>query len=200
MAISFTLDVLEAIFNANPRFIQLRDDKGRTPLHIVASLGYLEEARYLLKKHALNATQKDKTGSFPIHLASHKGHVDVVRILLHYLPDPSELLDRDGCNILHVAAKSGRFNVCSFILNNPHMEHLINMKDKFGNTPLHCATRYWHPKIVNALTWDKRVDIKAVDNNRMSALDVAESVMQRNPQLREVRTYTYFIIFDYYFD
>ncbi|KAH6755115.1 hypothetical protein C2S53_017899 [Perilla frutescens var. hirtella] len=182
-------DVLEAIFNMNPRFIELRDSKGRTPLHLVASLGYLEEARYLLKKYTLNATRKDKNGMLPIHLASHEGHVDIIGLLLQDFPDPGELLGRDGSNILHVAAKSGKYNVFSFVLKNPDLECLINMKDKSGNTPLHWATRHWHPKIVNTMTWIKTVDIKAVNNNRMTALDVAVHYMSYNPQFRERLTW-----------
>ncbi|KAH6818262.1 hypothetical protein C2S51_001865 [Perilla frutescens var. frutescens] len=135
-------DVLEAIFKTSPRFIKLRDGEGRTPLHFAAYLGHLEEARYLLIKYARMATQNDKAGSFPIHLASIEGHVNMVSLLLQTSPDPGELLDRDGSNILHLAAKNGRWNVFSLVLMNPDLEYLINMKDKYGNTPLHLATRH----------------------------------------------------------
>lgn len=172
----------------NPSFIQLRDGTGRTPLHFAASLGYFEEAHYLLNQYPPSATQRDGNGYFPIHLASIKGDVDVISLLLHDCPDPEELLDINGCNILHLAARHGRYNVVSYILNNPYLKDLINMKDKKGNVPLHSATMNWHPKIVSALTWDKRVDITLVNDNGMTALEHAECYMWDNPQFPQVCT------------
>ncbi|KAG8364703.1 hypothetical protein BUALT_Bualt18G0026200 [Buddleja alternifolia] len=174
-------DVLESILNSSPQFIQIRDEEGRTPLHYAASLGNHAMVRHLLDKYAPSATQRDKNGSFPIHLAAIKGHVDIISLLLQDFPDPGELLNWDGCNILHLAAQNGRSNIVSHILNNPDLNELINMKDKRGNVPLHLATMNWHSEIVYALTWDKRVDIKAVNDEGMTALDAAESSMLPNP-------------------
>ncbi|KAL1559398.1 hypothetical protein AAHA92_09744 [Salvia divinorum] len=181
--------VLEAIFNTSPRLIKVKDGEGRNPLHFAASLGHLEEARYLLQRYAPNACKRDKNGMLPIHLASFEGHVDIIRLLLQDFPDPGELLDGDGCNILHVAAKSGRYNVFSFVLNNPHLNYLINMQDKSGNTPLHWASMYFNLKIVNTLTWNSKVETGTVNNNEQTALDVVEYYMPHNPQFRQRLTW-----------
>lgn len=124
------------------------------------------------------ATQRDRSCSFPILLASSEGHVEVVKLLLQDLPDPVEVLDRDGRNILHLAARHGRTNVVSFVLKNRHLHELINMTDEGGNTPLHLATRHWHPMVVRAFTWDKRVDVAMINDEGMTALDVAEYYMR----------------------
>ncbi|KAL0406322.1 UNVERIFIED_CONTAM: protein ACCELERATED CELL DEATH 6 [Sesamum latifolium] len=182
-------DVLEAMLNVNPTLVQLRDSKGRTPLHYTASLGYLEGVRYLLHKYAPSITQRDNSGSYPIHLASINGNVDVIRLLLQVFPYPEELLDGDGLNILHLAAKNGRYNVVRYILSNLVLGELINMKDKNGNVRLHWASKEGHPKIVSALTWDKRVDIEAVNDDGMTALDTAEYYMKSNPQFRQRLTW-----------
>ncbi|XP_028071769.1 protein ACCELERATED CELL DEATH 6-like [Camellia sinensis] len=182
--------VLEALLKSEPRFVQLGDEEGRTPLHLAASLGYLEEVQYLLGRQSSGAVARDNNGLFPIHLASIKGHVDVVQALLQYWPDSRELLNCHGQNILHVAAKSGGHNMVSYILQTPELEKLINMSDKHGNTPLHLATMDWHPKIVNTLTWDERVDLKLVNNEGMTALDSAEYHMERMPSFRKRLTWT----------
>ncbi|KAH6776081.1 hypothetical protein C2S52_013642 [Perilla frutescens var. hirtella] len=167
-------DVLEAMLDINPSLIRSRDDEGRNPLHYAALSGHHRISHYLLSLYTGNASRRDKNGQFPIHLAAIEGHVDVVRLLLEYLPDPEELLDRDGRNILHLAANHGRSNVVGFILKNPNLCGLINMKDKCGNTPLHLATMCFHPTIVSALTWNKRADVKLVNDDGMTALDVAD--------------------------
>ncbi|KAI8005580.1 Protein ACCELERATED CELL DEATH 6 [Camellia lanceoleosa] len=184
--------VLDALLKSEPRFIQLGDEEGRTPLHLAASLGYLEEAQYLLGRQSSGAVARDNNGLFPIHLASIKGHVDVVQALLQYWPDSRELLNCHGQNILHVAAKCGGHNMVSYILQTPELEKLINMRDKHGNTPLHLATMDWHPKIVSTLTWDERVDLKLVNNEGMTALDSAEYQMERMPSFRKQLTWTAF--------
>lgn len=184
-------DVLDAIFNNKPRLIEMRDGDGRTPLHFAASMGHLEEARYLLKKCAFNATQRDKDGRLPIHLAAVQGHVHVIRLLLHDFYEEDELLDSESRNILHVAAIYGRYNVFSFVIKNHDLHYLINMKDKLGNTPLHYASEYHHPKIVSALTWKEGVDTKAVNNDGESALDVCEKEASDCPTLKQVCMCTY---------
>ncbi|KAL7175311.1 hypothetical protein ACSBR2_029004 [Camellia fascicularis] len=116
--------VLDALLKSEPRFIRLRDEEGRTPLHLIARLGYLEEVQYLLGRQSSSAIARDNNGLLPIHLASIKGHVDVVRALLQYWPDSRELLNCHGQNILHVAAKSRGHNMVSYILQTPELEKL----------------------------------------------------------------------------
>ncbi|XP_042043948.1 protein ACCELERATED CELL DEATH 6-like [Salvia splendens] len=181
--------VLEAIINAKPGLIQMRDNEGRNPLHFAASLGHLKGAHYLLQNYHFNATRRDKRGGLPIHLAALEGHADIIRILLNNFPEADALLDMSGCNILHIAAQSGRYNVFHFILKNPKFKSLINMKDKFGNTPLHTACNNYHPKIVSTLTRDKRVDISAVNNKGMTALDVSYANNSDNIPLRQRLTW-----------
>ncbi|XP_073155880.1 protein ACCELERATED CELL DEATH 6-like [Henckelia pumila] len=185
-------DVLEVILNSTPRFIELQDSQGRTPLHYAASSGYIEVVHYLVTKHAFGVIQRDKSGSSPVHLAAIEGHVDTISLLLKSCPvDPSELLDKSGRNMLHLAAKNGKFNVVSYILRHPELAKLINTSDKQGNTALHLATMNWHPEIVSALTWDKRVDIKLRNDKRMTALDAAEYYYELNniPPFRQRLTW-----------
>lgn len=181
-------DILDFMLEEEPRFIHLRDEEGRTALHCASYIGYLDGVRYLLGKSISSAVQRDDHGLFPIHMASTKGHVHVIEELLQYCPYPAEMLCYNDQNILHVAAKSGKLNVVNYILKNPELEKLINQRDKDGNTPLHLATMQWHPKIVSALTWDKKVDLKLINNEGLTAFDAAECYMERKASFRKVRT------------
>ncbi|KAJ0250189.1 Ankyrin repeat family protein [Hirschfeldia incana] len=172
-------DLIAAILNEDASLINLRDE-GRTCLSFGASIGYYEGFYYLLDKAIDSVYVSDDDGSFPIHLAAKYGHVKILKEILRRCPDALGLLDIDGQNILHVAAKNGKVEVIKFILRcykDENKEKLINEEDVNGNTPLHLATKYWHPKVVSMLTWDKRVDLKTLNHNGLTAIDVAEENM-----------------------
>ncbi|KAJ9686358.1 hypothetical protein PVL29_015320 [Vitis rotundifolia] len=159
-------DMLEKILDL--KTVHQRDEHGRTPLHYAASIGYLEGVQTLLARDQSNFDRyhRDDQGFLPIHVASRRGYVDIVKELLQVSSDSIELLSKHGENILHVAAKYGKDNVVDFVLK----------KKRGGNTPLHLATMHAHPKVVNYLTWDKRVDVNLVNNKGQTAFDIAVSV------------------------
>ncbi|KAK4577538.1 hypothetical protein RGQ29_027886, partial [Quercus rubra] len=160
-------EVLDLILEKKPDWILHQDEEQRNPLHWAASMGYLEGVRNLL----------DKNGFFPIHMASAKGHVHVIRELLQHWPYVEEMQNSKGQNILHVAAASGKLNVIKYILETPRLKSLINERDKDGNTPVHLATKHWHPKLVSALTWDNEVDLRL----RLTWTALKAAGVPRNP-------------------
>lgn len=165
------------MYSKNQNLFRVRDGEGRGPLHYAAASGNLEAAEWLQSHFAEMETQIDENGSLPIHLASTEGHLDVIKLLLPDMADQGEMLDRNGRNILHLAAMHGRTNVVDFVLKNPHLQELINTTDAYGNTSLHLATKHWHPLVLRSFTWDKRVDVTVINDEGMTALDIAEKYM-----------------------
>ena len=182
----YVLGVLESVLSRHPELIKEKDSKGMTPLSYAASIGYLEGVRYVLNKSTYCIYESDQNGYFPIHTASSKGHIKVIQEFLQRCPDSVELLNHQGRNILHVAAMNGKAKVVNYILKKPELEMLINEKDKDGNTSLHLASKTKHPKVVSILTWVKRVDLKLLNNEGETALDVAAKLSGKVPSYREV--------------
>ncbi|CAL5423827.1 unnamed protein product [Camellia sinensis] len=75
--------------------------------------------------------------------------------------------------------------ICYYVLKTPELEKLINERDEKGNTPLHLAAMHWRPKIVNSLTWDKRVQLELVNDAGLTALDAAEKYIGTTPPFRK---------------
>ncbi|KAM7539072.1 hypothetical protein Aperf_G00000055682 [Anoplocephala perfoliata] len=62
------------------------DAQGAAPIHIAASCGYAEVARYLLQLN-VDPQQPDQDGWLPIHIAVSWGHLEVIEILVAYGAD-----------------------------------------------------------------------------------------------------------------
>ncbi|KAL1567696.1 protein ACCELERATED CELL DEATH 6-like [Salvia divinorum] len=172
------IDVIKLLWEKDPSMFQLRNSKGKSPLHAAVCMGFTEGVEFLLDRQFEFAYRKDKQGFNPIHSAASKGLVDMIQTMLQHRPDTGELLTAHGQNILHVAARSGKYKAVEYMLKRPDMEMLINEKDVDGNTPLHLATIYAHPKLVGLLVRDKRVIPRLLNNNRQMALDIAEEQIE----------------------
>jgi len=182
----------EKILNRKKEWTNDKDERGRNVLHYAASTGYLHGVEYLLQNCDPSNMERDKDGLFPHHLASACGHTQVVKKLLENCPNPSEILDNKGRNIVHIAAIMGQFDVVRYVLKdaNDEVKDMINAKDYDGNTPLHLAASHSRPKIVQALTWDSRVDLHCLNNNNQTALDAFQQFEQENnPPFQQASIY-----------
>jgi ankyrin repeat protein len=184
------LDILEEIFNEKRELFNIRDIKGKTPLHFAVSTRYVEGTRFLLEKFRQSFLGRSTKGDLPIHIACKKGHFEIVKMLLEQQLKEEKWNDLTECitecinaqrqNILHVAAKSGRSSMVKCILGqkNLDVDILLNSKDKNGNTALHLASMNLHPGVIVSLTSKAEVDVKLRNNEGLNAFDIV--VKQRS--------------------
>ncbi|KAK4592416.1 hypothetical protein RGQ29_016812 [Quercus rubra] len=161
-------DILDTVLESMPNdILTVKDDEGMTPLTYAASIGYLRGVESLLEKTTIPCVYGKHTPYYPIHIATWKGHIKVVEKFLHEFPDMIELLTDEGQNILHVAAMNGKTKMVAYMLKRH------DLKEKHP------------PMVVSMLTWDKRVDLKALNKEGKRALDIALNCRRKNPSLRE---------------
>ncbi|XP_042488775.1 protein ACCELERATED CELL DEATH 6-like [Macadamia integrifolia] len=167
---------IKVVLKLKPQLIRVADEEGTTPLHYASFKGDLDGAKELLNMDISAAYLSDKIGYFPIHIAAHMGHIHIIQLFVELCPGSRELLtELKKENALRVAVNRGNENVIRYILKTPKLEKLLNEKQMEGNTPLHLATMAWLYKFVYILTSDGRVDLSLTNNDKLTALDIAET-------------------------
>ncbi|KAK4852639.1 hypothetical protein QYF36_025712 [Acer negundo] len=137
------------------RLLNVRGEKGNTPLHCASSLGYFEGVRYLVKINSDLAFERNKEGFYPLHLAWEDGYVRVVQELLRKWPDPTELIGDNGQSILHVAAKNGKDELVRFLLKQDALHH--------------------RSMVVASLLWNKRLNPDLANYHGLTTYDICQA-------------------------
>ncbi|CAI2350815.1 unnamed protein product [Caenorhabditis sp. 36 PRJEB53466] len=118
--------------------VNMADRDQNSPMHVVASNGYLEMME-LLYKYGAVVTQVNEDEETPLHRAAHSGQTGAVRMLLEW--DKRLLLNKDemGNSALHLAAKMGH-DVTTRVLLEQGADK--EAKNSFQQTPLQVAVEY----------------------------------------------------------
>ncbi|XP_058087969.1 protein ACCELERATED CELL DEATH 6-like [Magnolia sinica] len=178
-------DIMMKLLEQKPDLIKQADTYGSTPLHYAAYFGKLTMVHGLLQTDTSIAYLLDNDGYSPIHMAAINNHTDIIQELILRCPDSGELLDRRGRNVLHIAVERDKPNVVEYILKTAELEELINEPDSDGNTPLHVAIINRHLSIVYLLAAHDSVDMRAVNREGLTALDIALADNEPSLKLRK---------------
>jgi ankyrin repeat protein len=150
--------------------------QGDPPLCHVIGHSNSDEARFhavqLLLKHGAHVNAGDKRLMTPLHFAALVGCLEVARILLEHNADAG-LRNGEGQVPLHLVSggswdhkewdhkEEGKRLILARILLAGHCTD-VNTQDKCGTTPLHKASHYRRPKVVQLLL-DHGADAHAED-------------------------------------
>ncbi|KAG8080288.1 hypothetical protein GUJ93_ZPchr0007g6364 [Zizania palustris] len=157
----------------NPTLVKEVDDSGSTPLHYVASVGNISALKLLLGYDTSPAYVPDSSGLFPIHVAAKMGYGQLIYELSKHCPDCDEMLDSKGRNFLHIAVDHKKWKVVWHFCGTQELERMVNVMDYEGNTALHLAVKNADQMIVSLLMANKGVLPNIVNNQGLTALDLA---------------------------
>ncbi|KAF2923148.1 protein ACCELERATED CELL DEATH 6 isoform X2 [Oryza sativa Japonica Group] len=166
-------EMTQGLLQWNPTLVKEVDDSGSTPLHYVASVGNIPALKLLLGYDTSPAYVPDSNGLFPVHIAAKMGYGQLIYELSRYFPDCDEMLDSKGRNFLHIAVEHKKWKVVWHFCGTQELERMLNVMDYEGNTALHLAVKNADQMIVSLLMANKAVLPNIVNNQGLTALDLA---------------------------
>lgn len=126
---------------------ELKDEQGRTALHVAAESGHEHVIRQLLKAGA-DPLAIDEEGMSVLHYATKSNKIDLVRLLIEVGANVTAKA-RYGESLLHMATNSSN-SVGEMIHLLIGLGVPIGDEDESGRTPLHVAC-YGSPEVFTAL-------------------------------------------------
>lgn len=157
--------------------VNVADDFGNTPLHLVTKLPLQASVRQmamiqLLLNHGANASILNNDNLTPLHLAFYEERI--VAQLLQWKKTQPNIRDGEGRTILHYATNPlirGSFS--RTVLSNNKINP--NIQDNKGRTALHLAALRGKSFMVQILLADKRTKPKIRDRDGRTPLALATS-------------------------
>ncbi|WP_375603618.1 ankyrin repeat domain-containing protein [Wolbachia endosymbiont of Anurida maritima] len=175
--------------------VNVKNDKGNTPLHLAVEEGNLEAVKHLIEKGAdLNAP--DKHGWTPLYYAVYSGNIDVVRFLIDQGADYN-ITDNEGTPVYY-AFQYGHVRIVKYFVEEKSIDpmapineygstlfgqavvggdldtikYLMSRKDVTydGNDLLEIAILNGHLDVVKYLVEEKGVDVNFVEKNGWTPL------------------------------
>ena len=127
--------------------VNARNNKGKTPLHLAASLGRAGIASLLLTAGA-EVDAQDNKGNTPLYLAASLGRVGMISLLLTAGADIGLADEAGNATPLHRAVVGGYYTAASLLISAGAEVDAQNAK---GRTPLHLAASLGRVGIISLL-------------------------------------------------
>ena len=123
----------------------------------------------VLLRHNADANHYGNSSVLPLHVAVRKGNLAMCALLLSKGAKVSTVTKYEHRSALHFAVLGGHARIAQLLLE---FKHDINIKDIYGDTPLHAACRLGRNAIIQDLL-DKNASVDAYDKEGWTGLHVA---------------------------
>lgn len=168
------LGIVKELLLIWPELCQLCDSSNTSPLYSAAVQDHLDLVNAILDADVSSIRIVRKNGKTALHTAARYGLLRIVKALIDYDPGIVCIKDKKGQTALHMAVKGQSTSVVEEILLADNS--ILNERDKKGNTAVHIATRKSRPQIINILLSYTSIDVNAINNQRETAMDLADKL------------------------
>lgn len=168
-AVAGDVEILRLLIDNNARLDAL-DINQMTPLHRAAAHNQSEVVRFLLKRGA-NINIHDKDNFSPLLLAACNGHAETIETLLSCGANVNDV-DKNDKTALYWAAEEDHLEALKVLLKRRAVKKLINIPDRYENTPLHIAAQNGFVPCVQELL-DAGADLDAKNEEEQTPLHLA---------------------------
>ena len=149
------------------KYLDARNEDGRTPLHMAAAKGHSEAIAALIDAGA-DPDARNEDGRTPLHMAAEKGHSEAIAALIDAGADP-DARNEDGRTPLYMAAEKGHSEAIAALIDAGADPDARNENDR---TPLYVAAGEGHSEAIAALI-DAGADPDARNEHGNTPLDMA---------------------------
>lgn len=137
---------LQSLLKEHPDFINLKDESGRTPLHLAAERVDFDIVNLLVENGA-DVNAKDNSQQVPLHLTAFQGNKEIADYLISKGADVNGL-DIRAFNPLHYAVALRKLDVAaSFVKNGSN----VNAKNSYGQSPFDQSVEFGLKGLVNLM-------------------------------------------------
>ncbi|XP_050234209.1 ankyrin repeat-containing protein At2g01680 [Mercurialis annua] len=168
------LGIVKELLSIWPELCKICDRTNTSPLYSAAVQDHVDVVNAILDADVSSLRIVRKNGKTALHNTARYGLVEMVKTLIERDPEIIRIKDRKGQTALHMAVKGQNTPVVEEILSADCS--ILNERDKKGNTAVHIATRKCRPLIVSFLLCYTAIDVNVVNNQRETAMDLADKL------------------------
>ena len=152
--------------------VNSKDDFGWTGL--MGGRNHISVVALLLSTPNIDVNLKDNEGWSALHFAARWKNNETLKLLLNVPSIDVNILDKNGWSAVHKAVDENNFEGLKLLLSHPSLTTLsLNMKGKYGNTPVMLTVRRKTLENLEVLAADPRVDLDTTDEDGWSLEEVA---------------------------
>lgn len=174
-----------------------KNNVGDSPLHIACREGHLEAFNLLSAHDGVDVNCVNNYGETPLHIACRAQKAKIVKKLVQRDDVLVDIQNNEGDSPLHVAVAQGASRIISILMKLHYPRINLNLKNAYGNTPLHFAAHYYFDhqnkgrydfSCLGYLLLDLRVDTSTENNEGLRWHKLVTNAMEKAQLDKKLQT------------